>query len=309
MNNEKIPKNPKKFWCESCDYNTFSKKDFTKHVSTDKHSRITNDNKNVPKIPKIPTTYLCICEKTYKYASGLSAHKKKCKEFSSAIVEKKEENEDLSMKDMLLEVINQNKELQKTIIEQNKTIQEQSKTIQEIAPKIGTNNSNNTNNIIVNNLTLLNNNCKDAISINDFIDSIQVEMKHLMHTADKGLTNGVANLFLENYNKLPLQKRPLWCGDKKRKKLYIKEEEWHEDKDHEKTREAIKSLTAKQVKNTGKYTKENPDWMKSDKKKDRFLTIVNQATQEMDEDKQIHIINNLLDDVHLSENVKNSLQK
>jgi len=309
MNNEKIPKNPKKFCCESCDYNTYSKKDFNKHISTDKHSRITNNNEKIPNVPKIPTTYSCFCGKKYRYPSGLSAHKKKCTEISTAIVEVNEEKDDLSMKDMLLEVINQNKELQKTIIEQNKTIQEQSRTIQEIAPKIGNNNSNNTNNIIVNNLTLLNNNCKDAISINDFIDSIQVEMKHLMHTADKGLTNGVANLFLENYNKLPLEMRPLWCGDKKRKKLYIKEEEWHEDKDHEKTKEAIKSLTAKQVKNTGKYTKENPDWMKNEKKKDKFLHMVNQATQEMDEDKQLNIINNLLDDVHLNDNIKSSLRK
>ena len=309
MDNEKIPKNPLKFSCDNCDYTTSNKKDFKKHLSTDKHSRITDNNEKSPNVGKIPTTYDCLCGKSYKYSSGLSAHRKKCKENSMALVEVKEDKEDLTMKDMLLEMINQNKELQKTIIEQNKTIQEQNKTIQEIAPKIGNNNSNNTNNIIVNNLTLLNSNCKDAISINDFIDSIQIEMKHLLHTSDKGLINGITNIFLENYNKLPLQKRPLWCGDKKRKKLYIKEEEWHEDKDNQKTKEAIKSLTAKQAKNTGKYTKENPDWMQHDKKKDKFLHMVNQTTQEMDDEKQSNIINNLLDVVHLTENVKSSLQK
>lgn len=330
MNNEKIPKNPKIYLCEYCHYSTISKKDYNKHLSTDKHIKITNNNKNVPEIPKIPKTaklYDCICGNTYKFSSGLSAHKKKCKKLKELIgtteitdivenskitliddekEEKQNNSDDMSFKQMFLEMVNQNKELQKTIIEQNKTIQ-------EMIPKIGNNNNsintNNTNNIIVNNLTLLNDNCKDALSMNEFIDSIEVEVKDLINTSEKGLTNGVANLFLENYNKLPLTKRPLWCSDKKRKKLYIKEDEWQEDKNQLKTKNAIKSLTSKQAKNSNKYIKENPDWMKSDSKKERFIHIVKETTEDIDDGKQVNIINNLLDKVHLSEDVKTELQK
>lgn len=307
MNNENVAKNRIIYLCDICDYNTCNKYDYKKHLSTDKHSRINYDNKNVAKVAKIATGHECVCGKKYKYPSGLSVHKKKCKEFYPDIVDIHKADEEFNLKDILMEMINQNKELQKTIIEQNKTIQEQNKTIQEITPRIG--NSNNTNNIIVNNLTLLNNTCKDAISIQDFIESIQIGVKDLLHTSEKGLANGITALFLENYNKLPIEMRPLWCGDKKRKKIYIKEDEWHEDTDHEKTKAAIKTLTFKQVKNTAKYTQENPDWMQHDKKKDKFISVVNQTTQEMDDAKQMCIINNLIDSVHLTENVKNRLQK
>lgn len=297
--NEKNAKKCMGFSCEKCDFITYNKYNFTKHLSTDKHKMITNDNEKMHKNAK---AYDCFCGKTYKYASGLSIHKKKCQQNNSQIIHKEElknnTNEEIvTLKGMLFEMVNQNKELQKTI--------------QDLIPKIGNNNNttNNTNNIIINNLTLLNDNCKDALTLNEFIDSIQIEMKHLLHTSNKGLTNGITNLFLENYNKLPLQKRPLWCGDKKRKKIYIKEEEWQEDKNNTKTKEAIISLTNKQAKNTNKYTKENPDWMEHDQKKESYINIVKVTMSELDENKQTTIINTLLDNVHLNDEVKNDLQK
>ena len=298
---KKVPKNAKNFVCESCDYNTSRLSQYNRHVSTDKHKNIVNDSKIVVFSSK-KQSYECVCGKTYKYDSGYYRHKKTC-QYEHEVIEKEEKNnkdDDIAiLKEMLFEMVNQNKQLQKTI--------------QEMVPKIGNitntiNTTNKTNNIYINNLTLLNNNCKDALSMNEFIDSIQIEMKHLLHTADKGLINGITNLFLENYNKLPLQKRPLWCGDKKRKKLYIKEDEWHEDKDNEKTKEAIKSLTVKQAKNTNKYTKENPDWMEHDKKKDKFINMVKQTTSELNDDKQSNIINNLLDNIHLTDETKDKLQ-
>jgi len=304
--NKKNSKKLLKYFCESCDFSSCNKNDYTRHLQTDKHKMITNNDIKMKKTQKFD----CICGKTYKYASGLSIHKKKCCSNERTIIvnantdviksvvseEKNNSTDDITtLKEMLYEMINQNKELHKTI--------------QDMIPKMGSNNNNTTNNIIVNNLTLLNNNCKDAISMNEFIQSIQIETKHLLYTSDKGLTNGITNIFLENYNKLPLEMRPLWCVDKKRKKLYIKDETWEEDKGNQKTKEAIKSLTFKQVKNTNKYTKENPDWMQHDKKKDKFVNLVKQTTLEMDEDKQSDIINNLLNNVHLSEDTKNELKK
>ena len=301
MNNKKIPKN---FRCYLCDYLTSNSKDYNKHLATRKHIRIAIKNESVLKIPKI---YDCVCGKLYKYSSGLSAHKKKCEiinESELIITEKKEEKEEsknendvATLKEMLFEMIHQNKELQKTIT--------------EMIPKIGntiSNNTNNNNTIVVNNLTLLNTNCKDALSLNEFIDSIPVEVKDLMYTSEKGLTTGVANLFLENYNKLPLQKRPLWCSDLKRKKMYIKDGEWQEDVNQTKIKQAIKTLTSKQARSSGKYIQENPDWMKHDKQKDTFVHIVKETTEEMDNIKQTHIIHNLLDDIHLTDAIKTEIK-
>ena len=302
--NEKNPKTPIGYHCKKCDFLSSNKKDYNRHINTIKHKMgeiITNDNPITQKTPK----YECSCGKNYKYSSGLSLHKKKCQQLNKFVTEKNNDllsKEEISLKDMFLEMVNQNKELQKTI-------QEQNKTIQEIVPKVGT--TNNTNNIsIVNNLTLLNTSCKDALSLNEFIDSIQVEIKDLIYTSEKGLTNGVANLFLKNYNKLPLQMRPLWCSDKKRKKIYIKqgEGEWEEDVNQIKMKQAIKTLTSIQARSSGKYTRENPDWMEHDNKKETFVHIVKETTEEMNEPKQIHIINNLLDEVHLTDTIKSELR-
>ena len=301
IDNEKNSKKLMKYSCQLCDFISSNKNDFRRHLSTDKHKIITNDNEKTQKTQK----YECLCGKTYKYASGLSIHKKKCDYKSQDMVQtltvqdKNKSNDEIAtLKEMLYEVVNQNKELQKTI--------------HEMIPKIGnTNNTNNTNNNInikIDNLTLLNDKCRDAISITDFIGSINVGVKDLLFTSEKGLANGVSNLFIEQLNNLPLVKRPIWCSDKKRKKLFIKEDEWFEDTGQEKTKVAIKNLTVKQMKNINKYKEENPDWFSNDKKKDKFLEIVRESTKELDQDKQMSIISNLLDTIHLSTDCKEELQ-
>ena len=302
-NNQKICKNLVKYCCEYCNYITSDKRDYNKHLLTRKHKLIINNNGKSVKICK---EYICSCGKVYKYASGLSLHKKKCiiifdenndiKNNAAEIIV--DDNKDY--KNMFLEMMNQNKELHNII--------------KELIPKVGTNHINNTNtntnniNIKIDNITLLNDKCKDALSISDFIESIEIEVKDLMFTSQKGLTNGVSNLFIEQLNNLPLLKRPIWCVDKKRKKLLIKEDAWSEDTNQKKTKEAIKTLTVKQAKNINKYKNENPDWFNNDKKKEKFIEIVKEATTELDEIKQSNIINNLLETIHLTNDHKETLQ-
>jgi hypothetical protein len=296
--------------CDACDYITSSKKDFTKHTSTQKHKNRINVDQMFTfkrKSPKNPNTLICSCGKQYSYKQSLSVHRKKCN-FNESIqnnnnneinnnntnnnkIKIQNEDENINYKEMFLEVMNQNKLLQNTI--------------NELIPKVGNNNN---NNIIINNITLLNEKCKDALSIDEFIKSIEIDVKHLLTTAEKGLPSGISSLFLEHYNSLPLIKRPLWCADKKRKKLFIKEEEWTEDKNQEKTKEAIKSLGVKQAKNINKYTKENPDWMNNDKKKDEYITIVKESTVDIDDTKQINILNNLLENIHLTNEKRENIQ-
>jgi len=301
LNDKKIPKNPANYFCSNCDYNTVSRKDFNKHLATDKHKKMTNDDEKSQKIAK----YVCSCGKQYKYRQGLFNHTKKCNTTVTDIIEVKQKSEEIiEHKNGYEKIIN---DLINTVQEQNKIIQEQHNTMKDMIPKIGNSNINNGNiNIVkIDNITLLNDKCKDALSINEFIESIDIDVKDLLYTAKKGLPNGISQIIVEHLNNLPLVKRPIWCSDKKRKKLFIKEEEWCEDTNQEKTKEAIKNLSVKQTKNINKFTKENPDWMQNDKKKDTYLSIVKNVTDPINE-KSDKIIDNLIDTIHLSQE-KNKL--
>ena len=302
-----------KFFCEKCEYKTDDKKDYDKHIATRKHKLRTKED-NVEH--KNTIIHICsVCNKIYKARSGLWSHKKKCIQHTNYKINKinniddvtgantydinddKKQmlSEDMDLKKIIFELITQNKELQKTIT--------------EMIPKIGnTNNNSNNINIKIDNITLLNDKCKDAISMSEFINSIDIGVKQLLFTSQKGLANGISNLFIEQLNNLPLVKRPIWCSDKKRKKIFIKEDEWSEDTNQIKTKQAIKNLTVKQTKNINKYTNENPDWMQHDKKKDKYIEIVKEATSEMDENKQTTIINSLLDTIHLTSDYRESIQ-
>lgn len=302
MTDIKNVKSGKQFSCEFCDFNTCNKFNYMKHLSTDKHKILTDTDNKVPKNAK---TYDCICGKSYKHRQSLLTHKKKCNDLSSdsetyetdgkiIVNMNKEDNNDKNYKEMFIEIMNQNKELQNII--------------KDLIPKVGNNNGNiNIVNNTVNNLNLLNDKCKDAISMDEFIDSIEINVKDLMYTSKKGLPDGISHIFVEHLNNLPLVKRPIWCADKKRKKLFIKKDSWSEDTNQEKTKEAIKNLSVKQAKNINKYTKENPDWMQDDKKKDIYLSIVKNATNPIT-DKSDKIIDNIIDTIHLTSDYKESLQ-
>jgi hypothetical protein len=295
---QKIPKNPISYSCEKCKYNTVNKKDFSKHLSTRKHHIRTNENILEQQYPQKIETYICNnCNKVYKARSGLWNHKKSCSKNTSQLVEKKE----VINNELIIALINDNKELKKIIIDQNKTIH-------ELIPKLG-NTTNNTNNIniVMNNINFLNKQCKNALSLSDFINSISIEVEDLEFTGKKGFIEGLSNIFLENYNKLPLQLRPLWCGDKKRKKMYVKENEWTEDKDNKKTKEAFKDLTVKQAKNTNKFSKKHPDWMNNDKKKNEYISIIGQTTADVN-DKLEKIISSIANETYLSDGTKDHLQ-
>lgn len=275
--------------CLVCNYLTSNRFDFKKHLETKKHkTNINGDNKQ----KNDDKPYICDCGKIYKYRQGLSVHRKKC-DYNNIITNNKEEDDDkeLTFKEMFIEMMHQNKMLQNTIC--------------ELIPKVGgnTNNiNNNSNNTVNQNVSInvfLNDNCKDAMTLDDFIKTIEVDVDDLTYTKKKGLANGVTNLFVSHLNKLPMVQRPVWCSDKKRKKLYIKEDVWKEDTNNEKTKEAIYNVSKIQTKNLTKYVKENPDWMSSDQKKEDYMLIVKNATDSM-QDKMDNVIDKMIDNIHLT---------
>ena len=290
----KIPsKNPRIFRCAFCDFITSNKKDYGRHLATQKHKtrqKDTNDTKKPQQKPQ--TCYECqICNKSYKYSSGLYRHKKRC------IVD---ENTHISSNDILNNQLALSKELIMNVVkEQQNQIKELTDTIKELIPKVGNNIT--TTNQKFNIQVFLNEKCKDAISMSDFIKSIEVSLQQLDYTKHNGLVNGLSNVIIENINKLGFYQRPIYCTDIKRESLYIKEaNSWEKDINKEKIKRAIKDVSTKQFFALSKWTKENPDFQNNENKQDYYThTLVAIANnKENNEDK---IIKKLCNSIYIKE--------
>ena len=310
-NNDLGQKSTRIFECISCDFNTCNKTHFNRHLQTEKHrqrSIIQNNNDFAQK----STTFDCECGKFYKHKPNLYAHKKKCQYQNNQLSVLNQENQqnienqqnyEKEEKIDYKQIIN---ELKNIIIEQNNQNHLLQNTIKELIPKIGNNNNNITNNQNFNISLFLNEKCPDALTIEQFVKQIQVSVKDLLFTKQKGLINGVSNIFIENLNKLPLVQRPLWCGDKKRKKIYVKGDKWSEDVDNQKTKQAISDISFIQTKNINKFQNENPNWMQNDNLKNEYISIVKNATQSIS-NKEENVISQIVDTIYLDQNNKTDI--
>jgi hypothetical protein len=278
MITEKEQKSSNDFCCKNCNYFTSRKSQYERHISTDKHKRLQNNDAGTILNKK----YICDCGREYKYRQGLYNHRKSCKgeKKETAIIEN-EENVDY--KSMFLEMINENKELRKTIT--------------ELIPKVGnTINSNNKQKFNIN--VFLNEKCKDAISMDEFIDKIEVSMKNLLTTKEKGQVYGISNIIMENMNKLSLYERPLHCTDKKRETLYVKNNEWEKDDSKEHINKALKKVESKQLKNLNVWLEEHPNYMNNPIEQEEFAKLMSECGKSI-EDGREKIIKKLCDNVYI----------
>lgn len=229
---KKFQQVPNKYNCDNCDYHTSRLSQYNRHLLTAKHKLLTNPNEKVPKSSK---AYICNCGKEYKHASSLSGHKKKCtyttkEEPKNTIVITKEES-NIDYKAMFIEVMKKNDELHQTI--------------KEMVPRIGNNNTitnNNTNNNTFNVMLYLNDHCKDAISIEQFMNDIVVTDQDVVSMSKhKKPADNFANLIMKSLKNFDVTKRPLHCTDQHRGTLYIKHDEgWDNDKSKERDLAEIK---------------------------------------------------------------------
>ena len=283
MFTKKSAKVRKEFICINCDYNTCDKKDYTKHINTAKHKNNLNVDialTNIEEKSANVTEIICNCGKKYKSRQGLYVHKKKCVAMENGKLIDNSNNSNQSNQsnqsnnsnnqltltnDLIIKLLNDNKEMREIIIKQ----QDQ---ISELLPKIGNNFiTNNNNNNKFNIQVFLNERCKDAINMSDFIKSIQVSLQQLDYTKQNGIVNGLSNVIIENMNKLGLYQRPIHCTDIKRESLYIKDDDnWEKDTNKEKIRKAIKDVSTKQFCALSKWTKENPDFQNNEFKQNYY---------------------------------------
>lgn len=264
------PKVAKKFICTYCDYETCKKSDFNKHLLTAKHKKNENGNIGNKKVAKVANFDVLqdiscnFCNKFFTSRSGLYKHKIKCKKNKELL-----ENETILSGELVIRLLNDNKEMRKIMIKQ----QEQ---LSELIPQIGNNNNNTTNNKLNINV-FLNEQCKDALNMNEFIQSIQVSLEQLEYTKTHGLEQGLSKTIMENINKLSLYERPLHCTDAKRETLYIKDNNnWEKDKSKIKIKEVIKSTCNKNYEALKTWKETNPDYMENENKKDSFINIISQ---------------------------------
>jgi len=252
MTNKNSPKIAKIFSCQQCDYNCFKQSDYNKHLLTLKHKIRTNTNENPPKNAKI---YICSCGKNYKHASSLWNHRKKC--------DYKEENLHDKKPNFVEEtqIINENIDYKSLLIKAMDQLSEQQKTMNEMIDKVGTTNNtmNTTNNFNIN--MFLNEKCKDAINLSDFIDRIEVSHDDLENNAQLGFVNGITKILMDNLNQLTLYQRPIHCTDTKRETLYIKDKDtWEKDLSDKKLEGAIQQVSRKSIGSLLQWKKENPEY-------------------------------------------------
>ena len=284
-----------RFSCEICDYKTSRQSNYSEHLKTKKHKMIqscwisSNEGSSDVKLYVKEKKYICDCGNAYTHRNNLIRHKKKC-----IIVD---DNQDkisiLEEKNNILE------EKNKILLEENnKFLLEQNNKLIDIISK---NPSSITNNLNTNNI---NEECKNALSMDEFLKTLQITVGTLMLTKEKGLADGISNIFIESMNKLPLNQRPLHCTDIKRETLYIKNETWEKDTNNEKIKDAIKKVSGIQIKNINRFKEAKPHFMEDPDDKDDFIGIIKATTDDIN-DKQDKIVRTLCKSVYLNNKIIN----
>jgi hypothetical protein len=235
-----------------------------------------NENKQ-----KTSTDHICdICNKKYKDYSGLWRHNKKCSD--------KNEINNVMNSNAILEIVKQNRDFQQIVIEQqnlaaeqNKLLLEQQKTITELVNKPTTiNNNNNTNSNNTNKFNLnffLNEQCKDALNITDFVNSLKLQLEDLENTGKYGFVEGISRIFIKGLKELDIHKRPIHCSDLKRETMYVKDQNIWEKENSEKIKlyKSIGEIAHKNINQIPLWSLKNPDSSDSESKKnDMFLQII-----------------------------------
>jgi hypothetical protein len=273
--------------CVDCDYTCFKKSEWVRHTTTSKHINATQcyikatENKN-----------LCHnCNKTFIHHSSYYRHKKKCILTNRPTPDQpaKTSSDDMQTT-LILELIKQNQEFKDLLIQQSNQMIEQNKTIIEVAKNSNVNNNTihtNSHNKTFNLQVFLNETCKDAMNMKDFIKSLELSMFELERMGEIGFAEGVSKLFVDRLNSLDITKRPIHCSDVKREIIHIKDDnKWERDNANlDRLRKIIKQITHKNILKVDDWKKANPGCTEyNSRKNDQYLKLTMEAIGPVDED-------------------------
>lgn len=295
MTNKSSSKVAKNYLCNFCHYNTSKKTNYDKHILTLKHINTKNTNKSSE---KEPNEYNCECGKTYKHQSSLWNHKQKCK--------KEKENSDHIIPNspsIIMELLKQNGEFKDLLKDQNKILSENNKNIQELISNkqigntiMNTNSHNNIRNKFNINF-FLNEQCKDAMNIMDFVNSLQLQLSDLETVGEHGYVRGISKILVKNLKELDVCKRPIHCSDLKRETMYVKDEDiWSkEGGKKEKLTKMIQCVAHKNVKQLSGWQKENPYHGDAESiESEKYLKIVGESMGGLTEEDDIENYNRII---------------
>jgi hypothetical protein len=277
MANQKNTEKTPSFLCNICDFKCCRRAEYKRHIETIKHKMLTDANKKTPENEII--IFNCICGNTYNHKSSFSRHKRTCIQVNTSIETNEPvlEIKETEMYKQMHEQIDSKtdkelKELVKDLIKQNSELV---KTINEIVPKIGTTNNITNNNTNFNLNVFLNEKCKDALNINDFIESLKITLEDLDFSNKNGMVRGISNLMIKGLKELDIHKRPIHCTDAKRDIIYIKDKEkWEKDENHSKIKNTITKVANKERNSLYLWVEKNPDWFDSEATQIEYLTMM-----------------------------------
>jgi hypothetical protein len=320
MSLAKISQISPKYSCECCCIFTNNKKDYNNHLLTAKHKKNISFNNFSPIVSVFPqieepqisqflfqptntqtnndnkTTHTCEkCNKIYKSRVGLWYHIKKCETNDVEKMPILDTNlkMDLLKKDNLIEyLIKENSEFKGLIMELIK---------KDNSTNITNNTTNNTNCHNSFNLNLfLNEKCKDAINISDFVDNVKMQLSDLENFGHLGYVEGISRILIKNLNDLDTLKRPIHCSDLKREVLYIKDNnEWTKETEEKLViKNAIKQVANKNIKQIQVWKNENPDCIHSESRKnDQYMNIVMNSMSGGTSEEQFNNISQIIKNV------------
>jgi len=289
METEKSAKSAEKFYCEKCNFICSKKYNYDRHNLTLKHTRKQNGNKMETKKMPVSQHNVCICGKTYKNRDGLWKHKKIC---NYALINDNDEvlidsENKLNLTDLVLEVIKQNQELIIQNSENQKQNQELQKSLIDIC-KNGTMNqynSINSHNKTFNLQFFLNETCKDAMNITDFVNSIQLQLSDLENVGKNGFVAGISNIIIQNLKQMDVTQRPVHCSDHKRETIYVKfQDQWINDsKDNKQLKKVIGQIAHKNICMIPEWKAKYPDCIYSESNKsDQYNHIIYESMSQND---------------------------
>jgi len=277
--------------CETCDYITSVKCNYDKHLLTRKHTMTTTG------LQKSNTTIICECGKSFSCRQNIYRHKKSCLasnnpykipspiqfEQSTHIM-----SEDIQT-NIILELVKQNKEFKDLLLHQSTQMIEQNKTIIEVAKNSNVNNNtihNNSHNKTFNLHFFLNETCKDAMNMKDFIKSLELSIPELEKMGELGFAEGMSRVFVDRLNSMDITKRPIHCSDVKREIIHIKDDnKWERDNANlDRLRKIIKQLTHKNILRVDDWKKANPGCTEYNSRKNgQYLKLTMEAIGPVDD--------------------------
>ncbi len=282
------------FHCIKCEYSTKHKNNWSKHLETKKHKMLHNTVQETTKSsPKVCHQFNCEnCGKSYKYLSGLSRHRLRCEKSVAHDSYTALNSEALDASKHNVDIIKtqqqQIKQLQ-NLLEQS--IESNSHTLNNILPKVG-NTTNNINNQMTINL-FLNEECRDAMNLTDFVKQIKLSLNDLQYTRDNGYIKGITNIFVKNLCEMPATSRPIHCSDKKNLQFYVKDEnKWEKDSQNEKIDKSINEISNKQIQQIKEWESNHPNWDSSEEQTTAYIDLLtNVMGGTTDSEKQTNLEN------------------